>query len=298
MRAPGAHPHFVVVGDAMVDYTISLSGDPWADEKSTVLASHRDLGGTGANAAVTLCLLGGSVELFAAVSDDAWGAWIAEQLSNTRIGTSRLTYVRGAVPHATIVLLDTGERRVLVDRGVADQSPIPNRADLDAAAAVYVSNPVATLRGLEVPDGTTLVVGVEHQMVEALSSEDLAKASLLITNAAGWPALRSRDVRVPILETRGADGVRIHWDTHAVVDVAADPMETADATGAGDAFAGAFCWYYARPMSVIEAVGRAATVASLAAATAGSHLTRLDPADVERRWSALKSSAVQRRHQG
>lgn len=295
MRADGTRSHFVVVGDAMVDYTISLSGDAWADEKSTVLASHRGLGGTGANAAATLRLLGGSVELFAAVSDDAWGVWIAEQLSNTGIGTSRLKYVRGAVPHATIVLTN-GERRVLVDRGVADRSPIPRYADLDAAAAVYVSNPVATLSDLETPDGTTLVVGVEHQMVDALSPGDLTKAHLLITNAAGWSALRSLDLPVPILETRGADGVRIHWDTGAVVDVAADPMETADATGAGDAFAGAFCWYYSRPMSLIEAAGRAGIVGSLAAATAGSHLTRLDPAEVERRWSAREPSAVQRRH--
>lgn len=298
MRAEGTRPHFVVVGDAMVDYTISLSGDAWADEKSTVLASQRGLGGTGANAAVTLRLLGGSVELFAAVSDDAWGAWIAEQLSNTRIGASRLKYVRGAVPHATVVLTDTGERRVLVDRGVADRSPIPTRADLDAATAVYVSNPVATLTDLETPDGTTLVVAVEHQMVDALSPGDLAKASLLITNRAGWPALRRLGLQVPILETRGADGVRIHWGTGAAVDVAADPVEVADATGAGDAFAGAFCWYYSRPMSLIEAVGRAGIVGSLAAATAGSHLTRLDPADVERRWSARKPFAVQRRHQG
>ena len=295
MRAEGTRSHFVVVGDVMMDYTVWLSGDAWADEKSTVLASRRGLGGTGANAAATLRLLGGSVELFAAVSDDAWGAWIADQLSATGIGTSRLRYVHGAVPHATIVL-SNGERRVLVDRGVAYQSSLPGRTDLDAAAAVYVSNPVAALGGLQAPDGTTLVVGVEHQMVDALSPGDLAKASLLITNAAGWPALKHLDLAVPILETRGADGVRIHGDSGTVVDVAADPIEAAEATGAGDAFAGAFCWYYSRPMSLIDAVGRAGIVGSLAAAAAGSHLMTLDPAEVERRWSARQSSAVQRRH--
>ena len=297
MRAEGTRSHFVVVGDAMIDYTVSLLGDAGADEKGPVLASRRGLGGTGANAAATLRLLGGSVELFAAVSDDAWGAWIATQLSATGIGISRLTYVHGPVPHATIVL-SNGARRVLVDRGVADQSPLPVRADLDGAAAVYVSNPVAALRDLETPDGTPLVVGVEHQMVDALSPGDLAKASILITNAAGWPALDSLHLPVLILETRGADGVRIHWDIDAVVDVAADPMETTDATGAGDAFAGAFCWYYTRPMSLIDAVGRASLVGALAAATAGSHLTRLDAAEVERRWRARAPSAVHKRHPG
>ena len=39
--------------------------------------------------------------------------------------------------------------------------------------------------------------------------------------------------------TRGADGALVVWDGH-VAEVPAEPVEAADATGAGDAFWGGF----------------------------------------------------------
>jgi ribokinase len=255
------------------------------------------LGGTGANAAATISLLGGRVELFAAVSNDVCGTWIRDQLADARIGTGHLRYVTGASPQSTIVLFN-GKRCVLVDRGVADGVPIPALEDLEDVAAIYVSDPIASLGGLDVPAGVVLIVGVEYQMVKELSVASLMKADVIITNAAGWPLLSSLGIPVPILETRGSDGVRIHEGAGGMVDIPTEPVRTANATGAGDAFAGAFCWYYTRPMSLIDAVGRASLVGALAAATAGSHLTRLDAAEVERRWRARAPSAVHKRHPG
>lgn len=274
---------FVVVGDAMVDYTVRLSTDVYADEKHTVIESHRGLGGTGANAAVTIRLLGGCVELLATVSDDACGRWIRDQLVDARIGTDRLRYVTGASPQSTIVLYN-GKRHVLVDRGVADDVLLPASEDLEGVDAVYVSNPIASLGGLDVPTDAMLIVGVEYQMVEELSIASLMKADVIITNAAGWPLLSNLGIPVPILETRGSDGVRIHEGTGRMVDIPTVPIRTANATGAGDAFAGAFCWYYSRPMSLVDAVGHACVVGSLAAAAHESQLGSLDPDDIERRW--------------
>ncbi len=283
MSPDATRSRFVVVGDAMVDYTVRLSNGAYTDEKCTVTESHRCLGGTGANAAATISLLGGRVELFAAVSDDMCGTWIRDQLAVARVGIDRLKYVTGTSPQATIVLFN-GERRVLVDRGVADDVPIPASEDLGDVAVIYVSNPVAVLSGLDVPTGATVVVGVEYQMVEELTVASLMKADIIITNAAGWPLMSNLGLPVPILETRGSDGVRIHSGADGVINIATEPIRAANATGAGDAFAGAFCWYYSRPMSLVDAAGHACVVGSLAAATHGSHLAGLDPYDVEQRW--------------
>ena len=293
MTTDAMRSRFVVVGDAMVDYTVRLSTDVCADEKCTVIESHRGLGGTGANAAATIRLLGGCVELFAAVSDDAYGYWIRDQLADARIGTGHLRYVTGASPQSTIVLFN-GKRCVLVDRGVADGVPIPALEDLEDVAAIYVSDPIASLGGLDVPTGVVLIVGVEYQMVEELSVASLMKADVIITNAAGWPLLSSLGIPVPILETRGSDGVRIHEGTGGMVDIPTEAVRTENATGAGDAFAGAFCWYYSRPMSLVDAVGHACVVGSLAAASHESQLDRLDPDDIERRWKERGNAAIRR----
>ena len=74
-------PAVAVIGDAMIDHVLRLAPrTPGDDEKRQVASSFRELGGTGANAAAVVSMLGQPVELFTAVPDDVWGDWLVAAL--------------------------------------------------------------------------------------------------------------------------------------------------------------------------------------------------------------------------
>jgi sugar/nucleoside kinase (ribokinase family) len=281
--SPGEHSPYpdrsrvAVLGDAMIDYAVQIDSSDSLDEKHAVTASVRSLGGNAANAAaaVTRICGPGSAELFATVSDDAWGQWIIDRVRTLGVGVQHVTRTPGATPHAVIVR-DGQRRYLLVDRGVADEFHTPTPAVLAPYRVVYVSNPVVALPTIEVAPTATLVAGVEHQMIEALSDTALARAGVLVTNAAGWLVLQHRNVDVNVVETRGACGVRLHRPGVSAVDVEARPVEPRDPTGAGDAFAGALCAYLAHRVELLAAVHRANAVASVAVTTVGATLGPLD----------------------
>jgi sugar/nucleoside kinase (ribokinase family) len=272
-----------VLGDAMIDYVVEIDSRTSLDEKHAVTTSSRRLGGSGANAAAAVTALcgAGTARLFATVSDDEWGHWISARVRDLGIDGTGIRSVAGPVPHAVIVD-DGGTRHLLVDRGVADDVIVPTEGELSGHHVVYTSNPVACLERLRLSPNTCLVVGVEHQMLDALSDESLNRAAILITNAAGWSVLRQRSVTVPAVETRGELGVRLHRPGVPPVDVVALEVDAVDSTGAGDAFAGALCSYLAKDVKVVECIRRANAVAAVAVATQGSHLGPVDPALIER----------------
>ena len=272
-----------VFGDAMIDYAVEIDSHASRDEKHAVTASRRSLGGSGGNAAtaVTRILGAGSTDLFATVSDDPWGLWIVDQLRSLDIGTHHIAARAGAVPHAVIVH-DGTRRSLLVDRGVADDVDIPSTEALVPYRLVYVSNPAASLNRLRTPADTTLVVGVEHQMCNALSDADLAGADVLITNEAGWSQLQRRHIRTATVVTAGDRGAVLHQPGRSPVAVAACQVEVRDATGAGDAFAGALSAYSATGFDLPSSVARANVIASLAVATPGALLGPVDPTLAQR----------------
>ena len=268
-----------VFGDAMIDYAVTIDSHASRDEKHAVTASRRSLGGSGGNAAtaVTRILGPGSTDLFATVSDDAWGQWIVEQVRSLGVGTHHIAVRAGSVPHAVIVH-DGSQRRLLVDRGVADNVDIPPADALAPYRAVYVSNPHAVLSRLQTTFGTLLVIGVEHQMCIALSDSDLARADLLITNEAGWNTLRHRVIRVATVVTAGDRGATLYRPGQPSAAIAAIKVEVCDASGAGDAFAGALTAYLAIGLDLTSSVERANVIASLAVTTPGAQLGPIEPA--------------------
>ena len=266
-----------VFGDAMVDYAVEIDSQAARDEKHAVNASHRSLGGSGGNAATAITRILGpdSTDLFATVSDDAWGQWIVDQLRSLRIGTDHIAIRPGAVPHAVIVH-DGKQRHLLVDRGVADDVDIPPLDTLAPYRALYVSSPNTVLPLLPTVSGTLLVVGIEHQMYSSLSNSDLTSVDVLITNEAGWNILQDRHIRVATVVTAGDRGAVLHQPGKPPLAVAAHQVEVRDATGAGDAFAGALTAYLASGFDLPASVERANVIASQSVATPGPLLGPVD----------------------
>jgi ribokinase len=272
-----------VFGDAMIDYAVTIDSHASRDEKHAVTSSRRSLGGSGGNAAtaVTRILGPSSTDLFATVSDDAWGQWIVEQLRSLGVGTDHIALRTGSVPHAVIVH-DGPQRHLLVDRGVADNVVIPPADALAPYRAIYVSNPHVVLSRLQTTFDTTLVVGVEHQMCTALSDADFARADVLITNEAGWNTLRHRSIRVATVVTAGDQGATLYRPGQSPAAIAAIKVEVRDASGAGDAFAGALTSFLATGLDLPSSMERANAIAAQAVTTPGAQLGPIEPAPAHR----------------
>ena len=88
--------------------------------RSPLIEAVRRPGGTGANAAVAARVLGSEAELCSAVGDDPYGPWLTAAVAARGVSGDGIRSFPGSSTHATILL--TGAcRRVIVERGVADQ---------------------------------------------------------------------------------------------------------------------------------------------------------------------------------
>jgi sugar/nucleoside kinase (ribokinase family) len=286
-----------VVGDLAVDYYLRLpqhrraAGHP-ADEKITAEYSVRLPGGTGANAAVTACLLGSEVSLYSAVGNDPEGRWLADAVAARGVCADGVQVFPGTSTHATIVL-DGRRRQVIVDRGVADcldtlTPPLTTGTDI-----VYLTGSGTAVRRMADAglDGH-LVGGIEAGMAGTPGlANALRSLDLVITNMAGRAAFAGQFPEgLTVIETRGPDGVTIHYSDGHTGPVPAVAAQAVDTTGAGDCFAGALCHYLGTGLDLSAAVQLAVAAAALSTRALGAQ-TAL-PTDAEVRTAASARSEM------
>lgn len=268
---PG-HPPVLVAGDVMLDYTIEIAAGEH-DEKRDVVASATAPGGTAANTAAALVLLGVPVMLAATVGDDCAGRECLSHLAALGVDTTHVAVRPGPTGRATIVV-DGPNRHVYVDRGVSD-APL---SGLPRTRYAYVSAP-ATVNPSELL-GATLVLGVEHQMVTASLGPHLAAAGVVVTNQLGAARLATFAPDATVVETRGDRGATVHRPGHAPVTVPTERIDAIDATGAGDAFAAGFLAALAVGAGVVDAAAIGNHMGAAAARQRGAMLRAVPAAAV------------------
>jgi ribokinase len=281
---PGVTPPLVVVvGDAAFDYTIEVPAQPTPDEKVPVVSSSRALGGTGANAAAQVVKLGGRCELVSVVGDDLAGDWILAELHRTGVGTELVARAPGNSTTCTIVhgaasSSDGFDRRVFVDIGVGREISVAP-SELQDAERIYVSYaPQVIVPLIEQGLGPRLIVGLEHWMVDESVLDTLTQVGLVLTNEAGAVALRDaeRALEVPIVVTNGSRNVELRQRGSVVETFPTIAADVVDATGAGDAFAGALTFALASGSSLAESIRLSVVVAGLSTARVGAQVGQPD----------------------
>ncbi|WP_182353532.1 PfkB family carbohydrate kinase [Flaviflexus huanghaiensis] len=282
-----------VIGDAAVDYIIELPIEPAADEKVTPLRSRWGLGGTGANSAFAARSLGSEVTLHAAIGNDPNGQWVLEALRERGLDNSHTAVRPGRTAFATVLL--RGEaREVIVDIGVGlDLEPL-DLNQLALADLVYVSySPTAIIALVAAGQGHRVVAGVEEWMVhDEAVRHALDHCRLLITNEAGWDALAgvSSRPRTTAVETRGSRGAVIYPPDGAPSSLPAHRVETVDATGAGDCFAGTLCHYLAHGHPVDFSVRRAMAAAAISTTVIGAQGWKPNSEQIDAALESLSAS--------
>jgi ribokinase/sulfofructose kinase len=256
------------VGSAVVDRLYSLTNLPEPDGGAFVREEADAVGGVAANVAAALARLGRKTGVVSRVGADEAGDRVLADLRERSIDAEHVR--RGADDERTsysMILRDPEGERMIVAGG--DSVPklrltdanreYLRRADL-AFTSAYAPDPVVSdlvqMASGDAPDDFPPLVfdlagplaeledrGTHEATVDALlpvcdlfvANEVSARSYLGENPCKAIEELRERGVRRAAV-TRGKDGALLLDESGEVVEVPAFEVETADTTGAGDAF--------------------------------------------------------------
>lgn len=313
-RRPTGDAAVVVVGSYNQDIGATLARFPRPGETVLGDALWRAHGGKGSNQAVQAARCGVTTRLLAAIGDDAAGEaartlWREEGIGAVAAARS------GAATGTALILVDAaGENQIVVIPGAnATLSPEEVRATAGAFddAALVVAQletpPAATLEAFRLARAAgALALLNAAPAAGGMPAELLAATDLLVVNEveaamlagaadpaaaespAGWGrALRRAHPAMGVVVTGGARGA---WLFAADADAAAPLVHAPaprvavlDATGAGDAFVGAFAARLAEGAPAAEALRFGVAAGSLACLRRGAVPSLPRRAEIEAR---------------
>ena len=296
----------VVAGEVLVDL---LSTEP-TDDLGQAPSFERHPGGSPANLASNLARLGVPVALVSSVGDDGWGRFLHAEAE--RVGVSARFAVRDEPTSVVAVARSAGtpdfaayrladrlirpeqlpdallRRARLVHTSGFALSREPARSTLlDAAARAHDLGLAISVDVNFAPETDRRRVEQQDAVRRLLALGPLVKCSRddltrlwgeAATDDAAVDRLRRLGASLVCL-TRGADGALVVWDGGRA-EVAAEPVEAADATGAGDAFWAGFLAAWLAGQAPPACARAGARLAALKLARVGPLPDRVDAAAV------------------
>lgn len=252
----------ICLGCSAVDYLGVVPAMPECDTKMEMLEFSVQGGGPAATAAVTAARLGARTAFVGMVGDDDFGDFTLRELSRERVDVSGVMRVAGARSQFAFILVerDSGRRTIIwtrsglppmdpaaLDRGMFTSCKVlhVDRHEIEAASAA--AGWVRETGGIVSMDAGTYAPEVERllPLVDVLiGSYAFARDATGETDPAKCAAALLRNRAIAGV-TCGEDGA--YFATrHEQFHVPAFRVETADTTGAGDVFHGAFAFGLAR----------------------------------------------------
>jgi ribokinase len=268
-------PKVIVLGDLMLDVVVAPTRPLKRGTDVPGRVSLRQ-GGSAANTARWLAMLGARSTLVTSVGRDAIGRTLVESVRSDKV-TVRATRVAGrATGRIGVIVLAGGERSFVADRGAADElRPADLKAGWFAAELLHlpayslIGSPLgeAGRRAIELARGHGSLVSLDLASAAPLLAQgrraarrlvESAAPDILFSTAAEAEALLGGDDVGGLLEAaplaivkRGAGGATVLArrlaGTHRF-EVATPALAATDTTGAGDAFdAGFLAMYLSAP---------------------------------------------------
>lgn len=259
----------MTLGDLIVDVVASASG-PLAQGSDRAGSIAFRQGGSAANTARWVVSAGGRAAFVGAVGRDEWARRLVASLTEAGV---RVHTVTKAAPTARVVALveSGGERSFVTDRGAADLLVASDLRPTWFAGAAALHLPgyslyndpmrMAAQRATELAraKGTAVTVDLASRQpimdlgpTEARSRIASVAPDVLFANASEATAILDGrleggllDLAPVVVVKRGRAGCRVLARPRSgrapiVVDIPTRPLEAADTTGAGDAFAAGF----------------------------------------------------------
>lgn len=276
--------HVAVIGSFNADLVLDLPRMAARGETLAARALFRFAGGKGSNQAVAAARAGARVAMVASLGADAEGD--AALALWAREGVEARAVRHPSLPTGTaVILLEGGDNRILLAPG----------ANMALSAADAVPPPCdVVLAQLEVPAdaiaGAFGVAGRARRVLNAAPADADAAARLLpltdillvnqgeamalAPEAGAEPDALARALAARVGEaavvTAGPAGAVLATCAGAVLRAPAPAVEARDTTGAGDAFAGAFCAFLAGGADHAAALRAGVVAGSLACTVLGA----------------------------
>lgn len=255
-------PSIAVVGSINADLTVQVQRHPNPGE--TLLGSGGDIapGGKGANQAVAAALCDAEVHFVGAVGEDNYAQPALELLERSGVHLEHVEAISSNTGLAVITVAADGENSIVVVPGAnahVDAAFVEQHASVIRQADVLLLQGEIPASGIEAAVGLAsgrviinLAPVVEVEAAALLKADPIManehEAGLILQqfghDGTGSPeqlatALLNVGFRSVVL-TLGAQGALVA-DVRGVELVASPKVAAVDTTGAGDAFAGAFC---------------------------------------------------------
>ncbi len=295
----GAKPKVAVIGDINLDIIAfhrdlpSLGGESIAEQ--TYLAP----GGSAANVAHALTLLGVEPLLISCVGDDVVGRMLVEKLRETGINTTLIQMTNSEPTGVTYVAVVQGERTMLACRG-ANKYLAYDKVDktaLTQVRLVHVSGYSLTegsqrettdklLENMKDVGRITATLDLCRPLAE-FSKQEICKTLTrldyvfmnmyefnMVKQNIGLPSVKqlAEKLGCTIILKKGRQGCEISTPAGDVIDVAGFESRSVESTGAGDAFAAGFIYELLRGSPLLRCGETANKLGALAASVIGGRI--------------------------
>jgi len=288
-----------VVGDINLDIIAFHSTFPREGGEELADRAYVRHGGSGANIAHALSLLGADAVMVGCVGEDQIGRMLVAGLAEAGADTSNIQTTREDTTGVVyVVVTGNGERTMLAYRGANRhlRKDILREDALDDVAAIHISgysflegaqrqtafyileHSGSRLRTMDVcmplARQTTLLNHIAKQMDYVFINAEEFKNLSRNSGVESVSALASRWGCTVVLK-KGSRGCEICTKDGEIIALAAEPVEPVDTTGAGDAFAAGFIHELLRGSSLRQCGLTAVRLGAQAARTIGGRLPRV-----------------------
>ena len=267
----GDAPRIAVVGSVNLDIVASAERLPVAGETVTGATLNRYPGGKGANQALAARRLGASVELFAAVGEDAAAEEALDLLRAGGVDLSSCSAIAGVQTGTALIAVSAcGENQIVVAPGANRSLDGASVAGLDADAVIcQLEVPVTTLRSVVDRCQGLLTVNLAPAMT--VPNALIERADVIVVNETE-AAFYGDSIRGPglLAITYGGDGAVLFRDGVEIARSRPPAVDPIDTTGAGDTFTAALTVALAEQRSADQALAFACAAGALATTVAGA----------------------------
>ena len=303
-------PDLIIIGNCCADIYIPAHQPPPPGGIERIPQLRVEIGGNGANTAVTAARLGASTALAGVLGDDLFGRHLREALDSEGIDLSLLESREDTGAPVTLVLNDADGERSFVHHGGSNDTWEISAAAIEAPCRVFhMAAPeilgsfwgepcLDTARSLK-KAGVQLsldffVPPEELQKTEARDTHRplLEIADMVFPNELEARAITGEDTIDDMLASlhdtgvalavikRGAEGAVVSWDGNRE-DIPATGVHAIDTCGAGDNFAGAFLAGWLKGLDPVECTKLGCEMGTLCvqqkgAVTASSNAAKLE----------------------
>lgn len=263
----------VVVGSLNMDYVVNSSRIPKPGETLKGMKFEKFRGGKGANQAVAVRKLGENVTFICARGNDKEGRKYEKYLNDLGINT-KVKVSEKKTGSAHIVVTENGESHIIIipgannslsPRDIEDYSSCLTSAKMILVQMEIPSNSVEKV--LKLANKESIVI-LDPAPAKNVTDEIISKVDYILPNEEELKQLTSKEKDVEEIEranllqkkgannvilTKGSKGIDIFQSGNRIQSIDAPEVNVVDATGAGDAFAGAFSVGLNRDLDIVNA---------------------------------------------